>query len=125
MAASTALSRWICFRFQILKAINAAAGSTMASSSVRSVFVRSVKRHFLDISNLVRFFTRPLHWQDYKGLSARVVKPPQMIVKSCKRGRCVQLPTKQSRSALCQRPEFGFDRRVDGGVPYQDVSAFN
>src|SRR6267142_590873 len=88
MAASTDLSRWICFRFQILKPINAAAGSTMASSSVRSVFVRSVNRHFLSISQPRQILHSPLHWHDYKDLSGRVVKPSQMIVKSCKSGRC-------------------------------------
>ena len=48
-AAWTASERWICFRFQMLKPIKAAAGSTIASSSVRSVLVRSVSRNFLDI----------------------------------------------------------------------------
>ena len=72
MAASMDLSRWICFRFQILKPINAAAGSTMDSSSVRSVFVRSVNRHFLDILNLVSFVTRP-----YMGKTIRT--PPDEL----------------------------------------------
>jgi hypothetical protein len=43
----------------MLKAINAAAGSTMANSNVSSVRVRSVNRHFLDILSLAKFFTRP------------------------------------------------------------------
>src|SRR5882762_9243593 len=58
---------------------------TMASSSVRSVFVRSVDRHFLSISQPRQILHSPLHWHDYKDLSGRVVKPSQMIVKSCKR----------------------------------------
>src|SRR6266849_10290244 len=29
----------------------------------------------------------PLHWQNYKDVSGRVVKPSQTIVKSCKSGR--------------------------------------
>src|SRR5712664_3471664 len=69
----------------MLKPIKAAAGSTMASSSVSSVRVRSVRRHFLDISQPRQILHSPLHWHDYKGLPARVVKPPQMIVKSCKK----------------------------------------
>src|SRR5215813_3185948 len=85
MAASTALSRWICFKFQMLKPIKAAAGSTMANSSVSKVRVRSVNRHFLSISQPRQVLHSPLHWHDYKDLSGQVVKPSQTIVKSCKR----------------------------------------
>src|SRR5260370_6995909 len=69
----------------MLKPINAAAGSTMASSNVRSVLVRSVNRHFLSISQPRQILHSPLHWHDYKDLSGRVVKPSQRIVKSCKK----------------------------------------
>ena len=46
IAASTASERWMCFKFQILKPSKAAAGRTMANSSVSKVRVRSVNRHF-------------------------------------------------------------------------------
>src|SRR5260370_7834632 len=69
----------------MLKPINAAAGSTMASPNVRSVLVRSVNRHFLRISQPRQILHSPLHWHDYKDLSGRVVKPSQRIVKSCKK----------------------------------------
>src|ERR1700746_2313281 len=84
MAAWTPSERWICFRFQMLKPIKAAAGSTIASSSVRSVLVRSVNRHFFDILKPRQIFLA-LTRKDYKDTFGRVVKPPQMIVKNCEK----------------------------------------
>src|ERR1700730_15195053 len=90
MAASTDLSRWICVRFQILKPISAAAGSTIANSSVSSVFVRSVNRHFLDILNLVNFVTRPYMGKTIKTPPDELSSHRKRLEKVVKDARCRQ-----------------------------------
>src|ERR1700720_884955 len=75
----------MCFRFQALKAIKAAAGSTIASSRVRSVRVRSVNRHFLDILILAGWSTHQYQGKTIKPCQRDCVKATQTIVKSCKR----------------------------------------
>jgi hypothetical protein len=69
----------------MLKAIKAAAGSVMANSSVRSVLVRSVNRHFfLDILSLACVVPSPYEDKTITTRQRECVKTPQRIVKSCK-----------------------------------------
>ncbi len=60
----------------------------MASSNVRSVLVRSVNLHFLDIPSLAGLFTYSYKRKTIKTPLGECVKASQMIVKSCKNGGC-------------------------------------
>ena len=68
----------------MLNPIKAAAGSTMASSNFRSVRVRSVSRHFLNILGFSRLFFLPANIETIEAQEAHCVKESQTIVKSCK-----------------------------------------
>src|SRR6266849_4378340 len=98
MAASTAAERWICFRFQMLKPISAAAGSTMASSSCRRVRVRSVNRHFLSTFSLTNPLGHPNYNKTIKTFAGQCVKPSQRVVKSCKTANGANSPSLEGGS---------------------------
>ena len=94
----------MCFRFHTLNPSKAAAGSTMASSSVSSVRVRSVNRHFLDMLNLVQ--PVPFDCQTIKNPPSWGVKATQTIVKSCKKHRALAFTSSTKKPSGCLTPSL-------------------